>query len=236
MKLGKLYGIGIGTGDPEYLTLKAYKILKNIDVIFTVISKNASDSVSKAVVEYIEPQGKIELLIFSMAKNKEEREAKVLENAHKILTELEQGKDVAFATLGDSMTYSTFGYILKIIIEKHPDIEFEVIPGINSFTTLAAKTKTILVENRESFHVIPSFKAEDVEKIEFPNNATTILLKTYKSRQALLERLKKEKEKFPHIEIIYGENLGLEHEKIAYGLEEIEKLPESYLSLIMVKK
>ena len=93
------------------------------------------------MVEYIKPQGKVELLIFSMARDKEEREAKVLENAHKILAELEAGKDVAFATLGDSMTYSTFGYILKIILAKYPQIEFEVIPGINSFYNSCSQDK-----------------------------------------------------------------------------------------------
>ena len=59
------------------------------------------------------PKEKIELLIFSMAKNKTDRENQVAANANKILEELEQGKNVAFATLGDAMTYSTFGYVYK---------------------------------------------------------------------------------------------------------------------------
>lgn len=236
MKLGKIYGVGIGSGNPEYLTLRAYKILKEVDTIFTVISKNASDSVSKSVVEYVKPQGKIELLIFSMAKSKEEREKQVLENAKKILSEVEQGKNIAFATLGDAMTYSTFGYIYALIKEKYPQIEVEIIPGINSFSTLSAISQKVLVENRESLHVIPSFKEEDIDSIEFPENSTTILLKTYRTREALIKRLQKEKEKFPHIEIIYGEHLGLEGERLAYSLEEIKNIPETYLSMIMVKK
>ncbi len=236
MKLGKVYGVGIGSGNPEYLTIRAYNILKEVDTIFTVISKNACDSVSKSVVEYVKPQGKIELLIFSMAKNKEERERQVLENTNKILAELEQGKNIAFATLGDSMTYSTFGYIYEIIKTKHPDIEIEIVPGINSFSTLSAKSKKILVENRQTLHVIPAFKEEDIDSIEFPENSTTILLKTYRTRSALIKRLQKEKAEYPHIEIVYGEHLGLEGERLAYSLEEIETIPETYLSMIMVKK
>lgn len=236
MKLGKLYGVGIGSGNPEYLTLRAYKILKEADVIFTVISKNAGDSVSKTVVEYVKPQGKIELLVFSMAKNKEERQNQVLANAEKILAEAEQGKNIAFATLGDAMTYSTFGYIYPIIKEKHPNIEIEIIPGINSFSTLSAISQKVLVENRESLHVIPSFKEEDIDSIEFPENSTTILLKTYRTRNALLKRLQKEKEQFPNLEIVYGEHLGLDGERLACSLEEIKNIPETYLSMIMVKK
>lgn len=236
MKLGKLYGIGIGSGDPEYLTLKAYRILQNADVIFTVISKNASDSVSKEVVEYAKPRGTVEVLIFSMAKNKEEREAQVLANAEKILTELEKGKNVVFATLGDAMTYSTFGYILPIVLKKHPELETEIVPGITSFATLSALSQKVLAENRASLHIVPSFKEEDVEKIEFPENSTTILLKTYRTRKALAERLKKEIRQYPGTEIVYGEHLGLPEQRLAYSLEEIENIPETYLSMIMVKK
>lgn len=236
MKLGKLYGIGIGSGDPEYLTLKAYRILQNADVIFTVISKNASDSVSKEVVEYAKPSGTVEVLVFSMAKNKEEREAQVLANAEKILAELEKGKNVVFATLGDAMTYSTFGYILPIVLKKHPELETEIVPGITSFAALSALSQKILAENRASLHIVPSFKEEDVEKIEFPENSTTILLKTYRTRKALVERLKKEIRQCPGTEIVYGEHLGLPEQRLAYSLEEIETIPETYLSMIMVKK
>lgn len=236
MGLGKFYGVGIGSGNPEFLTIKAYNTIKEADTVFTVISKNSGDSVSQNVVEYVQPKGKVELLTFSMAKNREEREQQVLDNANKILAELEQGKNVAFATLGDAMTYSTFGYIYAIIKEKQPQLEIEIIPGVNSFTTLAAISKTILAENRESLHVIPSFKEEDVEHAVFPENSTTILLKTYRSRKALVSRLKKEKEQYPNIQIIYGEHLGLEGQKLAYSLEEIESIPETYLSMIMVKK
>lgn len=236
MKLGKLYGVGIGSGNPEYLTLRAYNILKEVDTIFTVISKNASDSVSKSIVDYVKPQGKIEVLIFSMAKNKEERKRQVTANADKILAEIEQGKNVAFASLGDAMTYSTFGYIYPLIKEKYPKIEIEIIPGINSFSTLSAISQKVLAENRETLHIIPSFKEEDIDKIEFPENSTTILLKTYRTREALLKRLQKEKKQFPNLEIIYGEHLGLDGERLAYSLEEIKNIPETYLSMIMVKK
>lgn len=84
-----------------------------------------------------------------------------------------------------------------------------------------------------SFH---PFKEEDIEKIEFPENSTTILLKTYRTRETLLKRLQKEKEKHPGLEIIYGEHLGLEGERLAFSLEEIKTIPETYLSMIMVKK
>ena len=149
MKPGKLYGVGIGPGDPRYLTLRAADVLRSVDVIFTVISQNASSSVSRSVVESLEPRGEIHLQIFSMSRDKAVRAAQVQANADAIITELKAGRDCAFATLGDAMTYSTFGYVLEIIRESIPGVELEIVPGITSFATLTAKAGTVLVENGE---------------------------------------------------------------------------------------
>lgn len=84
MKPGKLYGVGIGPGDPRYLTLRAADVLRSVDVIFTVISQNASSSVSRSVVESLEPRGEIHLQIFSMSREKAVRAAQVQANADAI--------------------------------------------------------------------------------------------------------------------------------------------------------
>ena len=210
MHYGKLYGVGIGPGDPQYLTLRAVDVLRAADVIFTVISRNAADSVSRNVVESLHPQGEIRLQMFTMSRDREERAAQVRANAEAIMAELKAGKNCAFATLGDAMTYSTFGYVLEIIRTELPGVEVEIVPGITSFATLAAKAGKVLAENGESLHVIPSFRAEQVEKLEFPAGSTTVLLKTYRSRAALLERLRREKD----VEIIYGERLTMPGEAL----------------------
>lgn len=232
MKAGKLYGVGIGPGDPRYLTLRAADVLRSVDVIFTVISRNASNSVSGAVVESLQPRGEIRLQVFSMSKDAAVREAKVRDNAKAIIAELRAGRDCAFATLGDAMTYSTFGYVLDIIHEAVPDLELEVVPGITSFATLAAKAGTVLVENGEQLRVIPSFKPEMAESLEFPAGSTTILLKSYRSRAALLDRLAREQ----GVTILYGEHLGMEGQTLLTDPEAVRARPEEYLSMIMVKK
>lgn len=236
MKLGKLYGVGIGPGDPQYLTLRAVDVLRSVDVIFTVISRNVTDSISKQVVDSLEPNAKMSMLTFSMSQDKVEREAQIEANSEIIIQEMEAGKSCAFATLGDPMTYSTFGYIFKIVMKKYPEADVEIVPGITSFATFAAKAKTILVENRETLRVIPSFRKDDVEKLEFPKNSTTILLKTYRTRKALLAHLEKEQAKGELREIIYGEELSMATERITRSLDEIAALPEAYFSMIMVKK
>ncbi len=236
MKLGKLFGVGIGPGDYKYLTLRAVEVLKDVDIIFTVISKNVSDSISQQVTEKIEPKGEICLLTFSMSRDNALREAQINENADKIMKELEQGKNCAFATLGDPCTYSTFTYVFKKIMEKYPELEVEIVPGITSFATLAAKAKTPLVENKQIFRVVPSFKSEDVEELDFPENSTTILLKTYRSRNTLIEKLKQKLDKKEIKQITYGEELAMDTEFISENADEIINRPEAYYSMIMVKK
>lgn len=232
MQSGTLYGVGIGPGDPQYVTLRAAELIKQVDVIFTVISRNASDSVSKSVVEYFNPQGEVRLLTFSMSRDSVERFGVVRANAEAMIAELKQGKDCVFATLGDALTYSTFGYVVQIIKEAIPDIKIEVVPGITSFATLAAKSGEVLVENGEQLRVIPSFKSDMAESLTFPEGSTTILLKTYRSRKALLRRLACEE----GISVTYGEQLSREGELLLNDLDAIAELPETYLSLMMVKK
>ena len=207
-------------------------MLRAADVIFTVISRNAADSVSRNVVESLHPQGEIRLQMFTMSRDREERAAQVRANAEAIMSELKAGKNCAFATLGDAMTYSTFGYVLEIIRKELPGVEVEIVPGITSFATLAAKAGKVLAENGESLHVIPSFRAEQVEKLEFPAGSTTVLLKTYRSRAALLERLRREKD----VEIIYGERLTMPGEALESEPDAIARRPEEYLSLMLVRK
>lgn len=232
MKSGKLYGVGIGPGDPRYLTLRAADVLRSADVIFTVISRNASSSVSRSVVESLRPRGEIRLQMFSMSRDRATREAQVQANADAIIDELRAGRDCAFATLGDAMTYSTFGYVLDRIRKAIPGVEVEIVPGVTSFATLAAKAETVLVENSEQLRVIPSFRSDMAESLDFPKGSTTILLKTYRSRAALLDRLAREE----NVEVLYGEHLTMEGQTLLTDPDAIRERPEEYLSLIMVKK
>ena len=232
MITGTLYGVGIGPGDPQYLTLRAADVLRSADVVFTVISPNAESSTSRAVVEYLKPRGEIRLQVFSMSRDKAVREEQVRANAEAIIAELRAGRDCAFATLGDAMTYSTFGYVLKIIRRAIPDLNLEIVPGITSFATLAAKAGAVLVENLEQLRVIPSFRSDMAETLDFPKGSTTILLKTYRSRKALLDRLAREE----NVEIVYGEQLAMEGQTLLTDVDAIRERSEEYLSLIMVKK
>ena len=153
-------------------------------------------------------------------------------NAQRIADELVQGRTCAYTTLGDTLTYSTYGYMLKILRQTLPGLEVETVPGVTSFATLAARADAVLVENTEDLRVVPAFKASMAESIEFPKGSSTVLLKTYRSRNALIRRLRQEKD----LEVLYGERLTMEGEFISRDLDEIEARPECYFSLMLVRR
>ena len=231
MQPGVFYGIGLGPGDPELLTLKAARILRSCDVIFTVVSANVQDSVSENIVKPLHPKGRIVRLVFSMSKDREKRRQQVQENADTIAAELKQGHSCVCTTLGDALSYSTFGYVLPLLRKAIPGLSIEIVPGITSWSTLAARAGEVLVENRQNLRVIPSFTEDMAEKIVLEPDTTHVLLKTYRSRNALLARLRREKD----IEVFYGEKLTQEGEFLSTSLDEIEKRPDTYLSLMLVK-
>ena len=137
MKPGKLYGVGIGPGDPRYLTLRAADVLRSVDVIFTVISQNASSSVSRSVVESLEPRGEIRLQIFSMSRDKAVRAAQVQANADaiRLLNEaMPSDKVLAIRSL-EALAKVANGKATKIIIPSELQNLGGVVPSIKELLT-----------------------------------------------------------------------------------------------------
>lgn len=230
---GTFYGVGIGPGDPEQITLRAASILRSVDVIFTVDSPNGDTSISRSVVESLIPlKGRIVPLFFTMAREPAVRAAQEETNAAAIVSELQKGHHCAFATLGDPMTYSTFSAMLRLVRVALPNIAVEVAPGITSFAMLAAKSCESLTEKTGALRVMPAFKPALVDKMEFPAGSTTVLLKTYRGRAALFARLAREED----ATIVYGERLCLDGEFLTRDRAAMLERPEQYLSLMLVKK
>lgn len=225
LKKGKLYGVGVGPGDPELLTLKAVHVLKECDILAIPADNKESCTafgIVKDVVENIDQKECI-YLEFPMTKDKE-----ILEKSHdKIVEQVEEklklGKQIAFITLGDTTIYSTFMYLYHRI--KKLGYDTEIINGIPSFCAIAAKLGISLGEADEEIHIIPAtYGVLNACNYE----GTKILMKAGRK----LEEIKGiSKDKNCYLAMV--ENCGLEDEKIAVGYENIETTAGYYTTVIM---
>lgn len=224
---GKLYGIGVGPGDPELLTLKALRLIKESEIL-AVPGNTKEESVAYRIVKQAYPQideKEILPICLPMTKDKEKLEESHRLGADRIAEKLQAGKNVAFLTLGDPTVYSTYLYIHKKI--QAMGYEVEIISGITSFCAVAARLNMGLVEKSEPLHVIPaSYQIEDALKLP----GTKVLMKAGKKIGKVKEDLLSHEETAVMIE-----NCGMEGEKIYWNKEEI---PDSagYYSLIIVKE
>ena len=152
---GVLYGLGVGPGDPELITLKAAGILSRVDVVYAAGSTKNDHSLAVQIAgPHIPEHTPVKMLRFPMTADKAEKQRSWEAHARTIINEMEQGLQVAFITLGDSMTYSTYGYLLKTVQALAPHLDVVSVPGITSYQAAAAAVNRPLVEGEESLLLI----------------------------------------------------------------------------------
>ena len=227
---GKLYGVGVGPGDPELLTLKALRLIKENEVI-AVPGKEIQASVAYQIVKgaYEELDEKTLIPVaMPMTKDPQVLKANHDKAADQVESYLKEGKNVVFLTLGDTTVYSTYLYVHKRILER--GYEAEIVSGITSFCAVAARLNMGLVEADQPLHVIPAtYKAREMDEIlQLPG--TKVLMKTGKKMKQVKESIEKSGQKAVMIE-----NCGMPSEKIYRSAEEIPE-DSGYYSLIIVKE
>lgn len=231
---GTLYGIGVGPGDPELITLKAVRIINKVDVIFAASSiKNKHSLAVEIAKPHISEIADIRPLSFQMSNNENEKEELWKKNAEIIISELEKGKNAAFLTLGDSMTYSTYGYLMKIIQKVKPEINIETIPGITSYLAAASNMNIPLVEGDESLLITSGARGGQELRKYSESVENVVLLKTYRHVKDINDAL----EEASLINNSRGiSKVGREGEKIYNDVRELENQKPDYWSLIVAKK
>mgnify|MGYP000055558948 CR=1 FL=1 len=171
MKLGTMYAIGVGTGDPELLTLKAHRLLSTVDVVaFPEKDAGSNHSFAQQIAAgSISPEtmkGEYLFLHFPMTRDPNINVPAWRKAAVTIVDLLKQGKDVAFATEGDPSVYSTWAYIQEELTELLPELDPVIIPGITSVTAIPSQTKIPLADGQERFCVVPAtWGIECLEKL-----------------------------------------------------------------------
>jgi len=167
VKPGKIYGIGVGPGDPELLTIKARRILKEVPLLLVPRSRRDKDSLALSIVEEFlrEDLERVDLLL-PMTRDRDELKKHWERAARQVLEKLQKGKDGAFITLGDPATYSTFPYLQRHLWELDREVEVEMIPGVSAINDMASRVGCPLAEGEESLAITtPPKTPGDLEEI-----------------------------------------------------------------------
>jgi len=189
--LARLYGVGVGPGDPDLLTIKALKVIRKVDHLFVASSTKNQYSLAKEVITpHLPPEKEVRRLSFPMTYQEEELRKAWEENARIVAEALKSG-EAAFLTLGDPDLYSTFGYLAREILKLIPNLEFEIVPGITAMQAAAARLKLILAEGEETVVLTSGTKGKEVIENWATQTDTLILYKVYRQAEDLLKALAK---------------------------------------------
>jgi precorrin-2/cobalt-factor-2 C20-methyltransferase len=170
---GRLLGIGVGPGDPELMTLKAVRYLRDAPVV-AYVSANGRPSLARQIAAVHLPGGQLEInLALPMQPLPELAQAAYNEGASRIGTELEHGRDVAVLCEGDPLLYGSFGHLLA----RLAGYAVEIVPGVASFTAAAAAARQPLVARAESFVVVPATAPADVLRARLAQSEAAAILK-----------------------------------------------------------
>ncbi len=159
---GTLYGVGIGPGDPELITLKALRCLRAVPVI-AYPAPPEGDSLARSIVEPHLAGGQREIAIrMPMVAARFPAQEVYDRAAEEIGGELDDGRDVAVLCEGDPFFYGSFMYLFGRMAERYP---VEVIPGVSSLTACAAVLGAPLVARNDVLTVVPAtLKSDEIKR------------------------------------------------------------------------
>ena len=224
---GILYGAGVGPGDPELMTLKAVRLIKENEII-ALPGPSAKETVAYQIAVKAVPELAEKTLLsvdMPMTHDKEEMRQNHEKAADAIEAYLKQGQNVVFLTLGDPTIYSTYLYVQKRILAR--GYQAELVSGITSFCAAAARTCTSLAEWDEQLHILPAVHKLNSD-LSLPGNY--VLMKSGRKMHQVKEILKSSGR-----QVVMVENCGMENEHIYRSAEEIPD-DAGYYSLIIAKE
>lgn len=223
---GTAYGVGVGPGDAEYMTLKAIRLLKENDVI-AISGKEPKESAAyKIAVKNVPELAEKELISIDMPmiKDREVLKKAHIKGANTIKEYLDNGKNVVYITLGDPTIYCSFSYLQDILVNDGYNVE--LVSGVTSFCAAAARLKLPLAEWDEPLYIMP---ASHEANLSFERYGNYVLMKSSKNVQKIKALLRESDRVIRAVT-----NCGMQDERV-YG--SVDEIPDDagYFSVIIAK-
>lgn len=228
---GTFYGIGVGPGDPELLTLKAHRLIQAADVISYIGvaggRSQARDIAAESIKTASKPPREIAVPM-PMSQDRSLANAAYDTAAVEIREALEQGLNVAFLCEGDPLFFGSFAYLLERLQE---DYSCEVVPGISSVNAAAARLLKPLTLLKESFAVISGRHSDAHIRDTLETHDTVVIMKAGRSRPRILELLEATGRSK---DASYLEYISREQEHVVRDVSQLEATAGPYFSVFVV--
>ncbi len=234
-RIGHLYGVGVGPGDPELLTVRAARILSRAPVIFTPQKDGKSKSYARHIIAGLikEPEQRVIELVFPMKKDAGRLTDYWEKAAETVWQHLSSGEDCAFITEGDPFLYGTFIHVFEILQKNHPEVSIEVIPGISSINAAAARALLPLATGGERIAILPATYEDKAIRKTLEDFDTVVFLKINTVFDQVLNIL----EELNLVEkCVYVSRCTTEDEEIIRDIRKLKGQKLDYLSLLIVRR
>jgi precorrin-2/cobalt-factor-2 C20-methyltransferase len=228
------YGIGVGPGPAGLIPMAAVRVLRSADVIVIPRARASESSVAQyCVADLGLPAEKFHEIVFNMDAERTQAIKAYEETARQIANQLEDGKTVAYLTIGDAMTFSTYGYLLSALKSLIPQLECKTFPGITSYATIAAAVGWPLGQGKERVLILPCpDEAPDLVKALHENDIV-VLMKIGRRMSVVQEALSQ----CSGFECAIGQKVGLPEEVISTDLDQfLRSGGAGYLTTMIIRR
>ena len=230
---GILYGISVGPGDPELITLKGLNLLKTAPVVAFPAGVRGKSGVAETIIAPWLNSGQIQLsLTFPYVQDEGILTAAWEDAARRVWEYLERGQNVAFACEGDVSFYSTFTYLAQTLQQMRPEVKVETVPGVCSPLAAVSGLGVPLTVRDQRLAVLPALYAITTLETTLEQADVVVLMKV-SSVYSQVWRVLQRRNLLDRAYVV--EWATLPRQKIYAGLGDRPNLQLSYFSLMIVQ-
>jgi precorrin-2/cobalt-factor-2 C20-methyltransferase len=233
--VGKFIGVGVGPGPAGFIPVAAWQALQEAEIIFVPRAKDAERSVAKQCLQglTLEPE-RLREVSYDMESDRSSVRQSYAQLAASIASELRAGKTVAYLTIGDSLTYSTYSYTLEALLDLIPDLPHDTYPGITSYAAIASALDWPLGQGKERTLILPCPETAEELKQEIETHDIVVLMKIGRRLPMVLKVVTDLK--IAH-HCAFASNIGLPGEVLCKNVAELPEDPSlGYLSTMLIRK
>ena len=233
--LGTLYGIGVGPGDPQWMTVKAVGILSTCRHVCVPKSALAADSVALEIArDYLRPDAVVHEQSYPMTADPgilREHWQRAAQEVHAILA---RGEDCCFLTLGDALLYSTYIYLLRELRAIEPALQVVTVPGVTAFSAAAALANRPLGEGKQLLTIVPASDDLDQFAAALDRGGTVVLMKVGRRLARVLDELEARN---LSEQTIFVSRAGMTQQQVETDVRRLRGLSDKagYLSIVIVQ-